>query len=294
MRYSRRYALRRSFLKAKRLQAMAKEPNRTTAESIRLWLTAVAIPIVLAVAGFWQFYLKEVLWPATAINLTTELSIKRAGHRAHSSRSGELEAIELMIGARNPSSNTIYLLHNYWIAWGTKIDPVQKGTENWAAGMESVINGKKKFIIGKHYNPSTSTLIAVGSAFTDDYIRPNEKITATFVFYVPERTYDLIDVLVELPTSSRGSPARQEKPALGIEYGLTSDGSLTMNSVYRVTSTGDRVPLKTDSDGNLSSRDIRYYGWQSAVSSAELSLWQDETPTPAATEEHDIPLTPDE
>jgi len=272
---------------------MAKEPNRSIGDTVRLWLTAVAIPIVLAVAGFWQFYLKEVLWPATAINLTTELTIKRAGHRAHSSQSGELEAIELVVGARNPSSSTIYLLHNYWLAWGTKIGPVQEENEDWAAGMEKTINEKRKFIVGKHYAPSNATMIAMGSAFTDDYIRPNEKITATFVFYVPEGTYDLIDVLVELPTSSRGSAVRFGRPALGVEYALTSDGSLTMKSVYRVTSTGSREPLATDAEGNLTSEDIRHYGWQSALSSAELSLWQGETQAPAATERRDTPSTPE-
>lgn len=269
---------------------MAREPKRSTGETIRAWLTAVAIPIVLAVAGFWQFYLKEVLWPATAINLTTELTIKRAGHRVHSSQSGELEAIELVVSARNPSSTTIYLLENYWLAWGTKIDPAEKETKDWAVGMERIIHQKRKFIIGKHYNASNATLIAVGSAFTDDYIRPNEKITATFVFYVPEKTYDLIDVLVELPTVSKGDPARHGRPALGIEYELVSDGSLTMKSVYRVTATGRHVPLETEADGNLKSNDIRYYGWQSALSSAELSLWRGEA---ATIERPDAPSTPE-
>jgi hypothetical protein len=88
-------------------------------ETVRAWLQTLVI-IAGALFGVYEFYLKEVWWPATApINLSTEVTIKEAGVSA-SNESKELEAIELVVKARNPSNRTVYLLKNYWRAWGVK------------------------------------------------------------------------------------------------------------------------------------------------------------------------------
>jgi hypothetical protein len=283
---------------------MADEPTHSA--SARLWLQAVAIPLVLAVGGFWQFYLKERVWPAAAINLTTDVTIKEAGLKAaaaSSSGSDKLEAIELVITARNPSSSTVYLLANYWVAWGTRISSrqqvsetsddvaalVSQGTgisaaqelseksDDWLEGVADLVSKRHGLVVGKHYTGVDSTLVALGPAFNDNYLRPNEKVSATYVFYVPEGVYDLIEVGVSLPTTSRENPARTGEGALGIDYKLNSDrSSLIFSSVYRIDT---KKVISTDEEGTLSPKDTEYYGWQGATSNVELSLWPQAKPS---------------
>jgi hypothetical protein len=141
---------------------MADEPSRSIWESLRLWLTAVGIPSVLAVAGFWQFYLKEVLWPAAAINLTTEVTIKEAGISTNP-KAKNLEAIQVVITAQNPSSSTIYLCTNYWLAYGLTIGaPKQEKGEDWTEDLSRVINSKSGQLSGKHYIYNERILVAGG------------------------------------------------------------------------------------------------------------------------------------
>jgi len=130
---------------------MADESSRTTLDFIRLWLNAVLIPLVLAAGGLWQFYLKEVLWPATAINLSTEVTVKAVGLSGAAPADGKnLQAIELAVSARNPSASTIYLCENYWAAWGLSITAAKDGTEankDWPQEMIQQINAKNPTLV---------------------------------------------------------------------------------------------------------------------------------------------------
>ncbi len=268
---------------------MADEPSRSISESIRLWSQAVAIPLVLAVAGFWQFYLKEVWWPGAAINLTAELSVKEAGLSAAGNGGKKLEAIELVITARNPSSSTVYLLPNYWAAWGVTVDTPQEGSEksdDWLEGATELINNRKSLALSKHSKTVETTLVSVGPAILDYYLRPNEKVSATIVFHVPQGLYDFVEVTVWLPTTSRENPDRHGEPALGIDYKLNSDRTdFIIASVYRITSNGAHGEIiSTDPQGSLPQKDIEYYNWQLASSTVELSMWQGKSSPPTATE----------
>jgi hypothetical protein len=238
---------------------------------------------VLAVASFWQFYLKEVWWPATAINLTTEVTAKEAGLSAAAvAAARNLEAIEVVITANNPSSSTVYLCSNLWTAWGVTVSAREVGgdkSEDWLKGVTDLINEKKPLVSGRHYNSDQKTLISAGSAFRDAYLRAKERLSSTFVFYVPQGLYDLVKVYVYLPTTSRENPARPGQPALGVNYGLNSDRSdFVIASVYRVKSDGTHEEL-LDSKRVLRESDVAYYGWQSADSTVELSLLESEPST---------------
>lgn len=284
--------------------------------SIISWL----IPILIAGIGVWQFYLKEIIWPSTAINITTDLSLKRAGFdEAVDNRSSELEAIELVISAYNPSSSTIFLLNNYWTASAVPVDHTEN-SEEWKEGLDELINNRFSYALGKHYKKGGAVLVAGGSVFSDDYIRPNEKITATYIFYVPGDLYDLVSVFVELPTVSQMHSYKHGRPAINCLYdsklsrkcyratsnnrvmgaiaaaatGIGSTafgnfiGSLAHAGIGHVITNGtgeDHYELViADRYGNFSSEFIREYGWQSAVSTAELSLWHGETSSRHTTE----------
>jgi hypothetical protein len=62
------------------LAATAKRRN-TKCKEIREWTTTVAVVIGVCV-GIYQWWLKEVLFPANApVNVTTDVNVKEAGWR---------------------------------------------------------------------------------------------------------------------------------------------------------------------------------------------------------------------
>jgi hypothetical protein len=261
---------------------MADEPRQGIWSNVRDWLAAVGIPVVLAVAGFWQFYLKEVWWPASAINLTADVSVKEAGFGAGAAAAtNNLEAIEVAITARNPSSNTVYLCANYWGAWGVAVSASAHNgdkTEDWLADATDQVNSRIPTVAGKHYKKDQGTLIATGNVFTGDtYLRPQEKISTVFVFYVPQGRYDYVEVFAVLPTTSRESPRQPLTSALGVYYALNPDRSnFYIASIYRIKPDGsaEKVPYDAEKQGFVNVSDMTYYGFQVQYSTVALSLRQ--------------------
>jgi hypothetical protein len=206
---------------------MAEKAKRSRLESIRLWIKAVGIPVVLALLGLWQFWLKEVRWPGEApVNLTTELSVREAGFSGASARDDkredkELEAIEFEVTARNPSTRGLYLLRNLWVAYGVKIERPQNG--DWLQVMADQINGNHQIIAGKYYDADPPVPVATGNVFTDVGLHPGEKIVRTFVFYVPQGVYDFVEVEVRLPTTTTEIPGHPGEPIAGVEYKVRAD-----------------------------------------------------------------------
>jgi hypothetical protein len=233
---------------------------------VRLWIDAVGIPLVLALLGLWQFWLKEVKWPAQApVNLTAELSIKDVGSgatpgEAPNSEDG-LQAVELEVTARNASTRSIYLLNNLWVAYGVKID---SGKPDWREAMESHLNGDHRIVGGEHYATTPPIPVAVGNAFSDTGLQPNEKIVRSYVFYVPRGRYDYVEVNVALPTTAIEMPGGGG-PIAEVKYALRPDRSSYLPVVYRVTSGGGLVEAGKEDDAALK--------LQWALSTRMLSLW---------------------
>jgi hypothetical protein len=217
--------------------------------------------------GLWQFWLKEIKWPAQApVNLTAELSIKDAGSGAMPGKAADsddgLQAIELEVTARNPSTRPIYLLNNIWVAYGIKID---SGKLKWMDGMEVQLNGDHRIIGGKHYSTTPPVPVAVGNVFTDTGLQPNEKIVRSFVFYVPRNEYDYVEVNVGLPTTTADRPGQAGKPIAEVKYALRPDRSSYRPIVYRIRSGG--------SQAEASEKDENDIGLQWAIATRMLSLW---------------------
>jgi hypothetical protein len=144
---------------------MAEELQRSTADAIRLWIQAVGVPVVVLAFGAWQFWLKEVVWPAQApVNLSTELRVKEAGTISTTERDvNGLQAIELEITAGNPSSRKLFLLGNLWVAHGITIKSPNKG--NWMEAMEPHLNTDHRIVGGKFYSTTPPVTLAARECF---------------------------------------------------------------------------------------------------------------------------------
>jgi len=221
------------------IEPLAEVAQRSRSETVRLWIDAVGIPLVLALLGLWQFWLKEVKWPAQApVNLTAEISVKDAGDgaisRAAENADHGLQAIELEVTARNPSTRPIFLLNNLWVAYGVKIDPAKP---NWREAMEDRLNGDHRIVGGEHYATTPPVPVGVGNAFGDTGLQPNEKVVRSYIFYVPRGRYDYVEVNVALPTTAIEKPGGGG-PIAEVKYTLRPDRSSYLPVIYRVKSDG--------------------------------------------------------
>jgi len=170
---------------------------------IRDWVQAIVV-VAGVLAGIWEFVFKEILLPATApINLTTEVSVKEAGFKGPSSdkSQGQLEAIEIFVTAKNPSTRNVYLLNNCWYAQGLTIGPDQK-SKSWINDVNNNITALRNDE-GAYYAVKKSALVGAGGLFPEDqWLRPNEAISTSMIFYVPQGAFDALYVHVQMPTTA--------------------------------------------------------------------------------------------
>jgi hypothetical protein len=248
---------------------MADEQKRNLSESVRLWVQAVAIPIVATGISLWQFWLKEYVLPAQApVNLTTEVTLTEAGDGQVPNR--DLEPVELMITAHNPSTRDVYLLTNYWIAEGIKIGTPKEG-EDWLQDNVDAINGGHVINGGKYYRMERPILVASANVFpVDSVLHPTESISASYVFYVPRGVYDLVEVDAILPTTSKA--AKTGGPAAAIEFSVEANREGYDQSYYRIRPDGKPEEIPKDAEGNYLQSGLDDLGLQYTTSIRTLPL----------------------
>ena len=194
---------------------MGRPPTKTgeqtkTWESFRAWLPLLSGLLGVALTAV-AFIYRDVYLPATApINLTTEVKVQEAGVGATGVDGRPLEAIEIRISARNPSSRKVYLLKNLWRAIGVRIKSIPED-DSWVDHANERIGEGYLLAGSRHHVSDTATLVAAGNAFADTLLNPNETISAAVVIYLPKGTYDLLQVDTFLPTWQRRIPSAPAK-----------------------------------------------------------------------------------
>lgn len=233
------------------------------AAEFRDWLQAVVIVVGLGV-GIWQFQVKEIWNPASApINITTEVSVKEAGFKGAGNDKGQqqFEAIELSVTAKNPSSRDVYLLKNCWFAAGATVIGREQN-ESWTDNVTRQIEADSVITEGAYYTLEKASLVEAGEVFTDKILHPNESISASFVFYMPQDVFDMLYVHVELPTSA-------VMDAVEFEWNVKPQSGCASHA-YRKRK-GTRAEEIKDFLAAFSDRTLQL---QSAAATRELSLWQ--------------------
>jgi hypothetical protein len=271
----------------------------------REWLTTIAI-IIGVVVGIYEWWLKEVLFPGSApVNVTTDVTVKQAGSKAAlvGKNKSELEAIEVLVAARNPSTREIYLLNNFWAASGMTIEARQQEGAARRRSMlaavgaiDSSLYRDQQIFSGKHFRLDQFAPVASGMVFpVDSVLRPQESISRRIVFYVPKGAYDAVEVDVALPTSSKqrpaasrlgrlaetllGLPSEGQGPAAGVDFSLRLDGLGYVYSVHRTKSDDTTEPLARDESGEYSQNDLDELGFAVWISWNTISLWEDGAPS---------------
>jgi hypothetical protein len=188
------------------------------------------------------------------------------------------QAIQLDITAKNSGGRTAYVLDSIWVAEGIRL---QKRSLKDEDGAEHVKKAISEGIpnSARYFSFDDATQVQGGSAFQDTLLPPNEAVTRSVVIYVPQDWYDLLWVYVRLPTVAVAHSAKMTwEPA----------GAGVFNPVLTLSNGTTTSLLFTDKQTPDIQRQISDIGFQMAENSQQLSLWESETPTPAATKESEI------
>lgn len=172
----------------------AERPRETTSERFNNWITSVAF-VLAGVWGVYTFWHSEIEEPRMApVNVTTVLEL-RPGDAAENG----LIPVEVTMTANNPGARKVYILPNYWVAYGVRVDAADNS--DWAAGLPKTLNDRGDARDARFYSTSGTQLVAGGPAFTDNVLQPDERISRSFVFYVPRDRFDLLRVRTIIPNS---------------------------------------------------------------------------------------------
>lgn len=186
--------------------------NRTKGEIVNTWLQSTALIIAAIWAGYTFYYEKIKAPKAAPINISLKLDLKKLD-KEKKTENLSLIPIGMNVSATNPSSRTVYILSSAWVAYGRKIKPVSYTNNTSLCNRAvSMLNSKSTDFTSRHTKPKSSSVVATGNLFTDHSLKPNETITRTLVFYVPENEYDSLAVTTVIPTNT------SDKPDIGIEW----------------------------------------------------------------------------
>jgi hypothetical protein len=238
---------------------MADQTQR--ASEFRNWVQMLFVVAGVGV-GIWEFVFKEILVPASApINLTTELNIKQAGLKGPSDKTkDQFVAIELSVTARNPSSRDVFLLKNCWYALGESI-ATRRENAAWTANMTKQIDKGAPMNEGAFYTLSDVPVVDAAQALDDEVLHPGEVVSTSMVFFVPQGTFDILRVHVEIPTTAAYDTA-EAVWTVTRETGCSS-------TIYRRRN-GARAEKITDMIAAYKDRNIQL---QTVQSTRELSMW---------------------
>lgn len=126
--------------------------------------------------------------------------MREAGARPVADGSALL-AIELEITASNPSTRTVYLLPNYWRATGMRVG-ARPDAVDWVTFGNQQVASRAPNLVGNNYVVNAANMVAFGSVMPDTSLKPGETVSLTYVFYVRDGEYDMIDVETVVPTAS--------------------------------------------------------------------------------------------
>ena len=245
--------------------------DRSLGERINTWMQIAAL-FIAACWGFWTFYHKEYSAPKAApVNISLNLQLKRI--EGNTTNKG-LTAVEMRVSAMNPSSRQIWLLPSAWAAYGINIENIEesettntdfKKAANARLAAPDDIEPEERHV----RSTQAAVVVAAGHLFSDEVLKPSEITSRTILFYVPENTYDSLEVRAMMPCAKDVSKIR-------MRWRLTAQ-DFEQTTFRRDKKTWKWTPLPIDKAGNYREKEDRRLvakaELQMAVATSEISLW---------------------
>lgn len=152
------------------------------------------------------FLYKEILLPNKApVNISLNLDLKKinVANTPASAAGQPIIPVEMQLTATNPSSREIYLLSNVWIAHGYRAMPSTPDAGAFGERMNDALSRRRMRPAQRYAINSAGVALAGGMLLSDTRLKPNEKVMRKLIFFVPKDTYDVIEVWISIPTTSR-------------------------------------------------------------------------------------------
>lgn len=235
-------------------QERSSRPRETRSESVHNWVTSFAF--VLAGAwGIYTFWHTQIEAPRSApVNVTTEVQLRVAG-RVDEAPAPTLVAVEATITASNPSPRAVHLLPGYWLAYGTDVSAADN--REWTEALALSIDRRSSGVTGgRYYHASPERLVAGGPAFVDTVLQPNERVSRSVIFYIPEHRFNLLRVRAVLPSADKSE-------ALDVDYAYDETG--LVRSVMLLGEDDTRTEITTEQANAM-------YGMQWSISERQLAV----------------------
>jgi hypothetical protein len=249
---------------------------------MQAFLLAARAAVVPVAAAFWAalgtfwtifaWYHQEIVVPSTApVNLTTEVTLEDVGTgtQTTSQQADQFEAIQLSVVANNVSGRNVYLLSNYWDAWGGKVELQTKVAKDdlWLREVNRTEELQRKSGVfryptsGKYYKISTFERVAWGNIFPATYfLYPKETVSASVIFFIPRDIYDLLHVEVHIPTTEKQD---------AVQVSFLIDEGRVKPKYSTVESNGSWKEV-------VEQKDIAALPIQETQSRKQLALWRNE------------------
>ena len=177
---------------------MCNEVSTKTSIDIHKWVQTIAI-VIAAIWGVYTFIYKELYIPSTApVNVSTDLDLKLV--QVNKGKTNTLIPVQLNIKTTNPSSREVKLLPSAWFAYGREVIPSAEN-ETYSEELTTALNSFNESYAEKYAKSKFSAIVAAGSLFRDDILKPNEIIERTIIFHIPVKKYDVIEALVIIPSA---------------------------------------------------------------------------------------------
>jgi hypothetical protein len=214
------------------------EKRLARAQLVNQWAQIIGI----AIAGVWTYILfvhKEIIQPAAVpVNVAIELSLSPMAATSLVHGSADVIPLELKMSVKNPSTRQVALLSSVFVVSGSNFDPANAAFDGQPTKNQSLKDTGR--FPQRHAGSVNRTLVAIGDAFPDDILKPNETLTRQVVVYVPIGKYDCVRARVHVPS------ARFEK-RLEVEWTLMPDSDITRLVLYELKPSG-RVLVKSVDD----------------------------------------------
>lgn len=243
-----------------------------------LWVQTIGI-LIAAVWGIYTFVYKEILAPQSApTELIVDLSLKKAGtgDLQNKAQMHALIPVEIKVSAKNPSSRTLYLLPNVWVVYGHKIEPSHGRRSAAEVGSSvEVVSSQNSIPQAESYCLRLpGAVVAFGGLLSDDFLKPGEVSSRTFIIYVPRNEYDLLRLRAMIPTVAK-------EHVVDLEWRLSQDSTPDQDSrlegtMYQIIPGGERKQVpKDEKTGRFLDLELtKKVELQRSEPTAELAMWQ--------------------
>lgn len=217
--------------------------------------------IILAGAwGIYTFAFKEIISPKSApVNITVDLKLNKVHEMNLGARDTGLECVMVNATAINPSTRTVSLLTDLWVANGYRIE--KSDVKRYAIFSTNKVLSRDSFSeFDKCCYRSSYELIGYGNLFQDQWLKPNEKIVTSFLLYFQKNKFDYIEISSTIPTANNSE---------GIELNWRKAGDSLVPEMFETIGGEKKLIEPNENQYNGGKRE-----YQSANSTTVLSLWE--------------------